>query len=46
MSYLDSENPSGFSGEKILTKTVITSFWLCSYKKNAIISTELHFLIK
>lgn len=46
MSHLDNENPNGFLGDKMLIKTVTTAFYICSYKENAMVRIELHFLVK
>lgn len=42
MSYLDKKDPPGFFSHKILTKTLITAFWMCSWKENATEPIELH----
>lgn len=43
MSYLDNENPAVLFGDKILTKTVITVFWIYSCKGNAILLLGITF---
>ena len=42
MSYLDKEDPPGSFTYKVLTKTLIAAFWMCSWKENATEPTELH----